>query len=89
MHSRSYLHIDIYLRIKKKRYWSMGVRVSKFFWLVSACFAPSLIGADYRLHQIFPSGRTSRSAGPGIEIREDPSERIRWEQELNDMTSLE
>lgn len=39
--------------------------------------------------KIFPSGRNSRSVGPGIEIRDDPSERIRREQDLNDMTSLE
>ena len=45
--------------------------------------------ADERVHQIFPSGRSSRSVGPGIEIREDPSERIRRERELDDLTSLE
>ena len=39
--------------------------------------------------QIFPSGRTSRSVGPGIEVRDDPGERRRREQELNDMTALE
>ncbi|KAL9069308.1 MAG: hypothetical protein Q9161_005588 [Pseudevernia consocians] len=39
--------------------------------------------------KIFPSGRSSRSVGPGIEIRDDPSERIRREQELEFMTSLE
>ncbi|CAD6577178.1 MAG: hypothetical protein ASARMPRED_008158 [Alectoria sarmentosa] len=39
--------------------------------------------------KIFPSGRSSRSVGPGIEIRDDPSERIRREQDLDDMTSLE
>lgn len=42
-----------------------------------------------RFEQIFPSGRSSRSVGPGIEIREDPSETMRWERELDDMTSLE
>ncbi|KAK0510801.1 hypothetical protein JMJ35_007233 [Cladonia borealis] len=39
--------------------------------------------------KIFPSGRTSRSVGPGIEVRDDPGERRRREQELNDMTALE
>ncbi|CAF9906023.1 MAG: hypothetical protein ALECFALPRED_001943 [Alectoria fallacina] len=39
--------------------------------------------------KIFPSGRSSRSVGPGIEIRDDPSERTRREQDLDDMTSLE
>ena len=52
-------------------------------------FLSSLACADDRLHQIFPSGRSSRSVGPGIEIRDDPSERIRREQELDVMTSLE
>lgn len=42
-----------------------------------------------RFEQIFPSGRSSRSVGPGIEIREDPSETMRRERELDDMTSLE
>ena len=40
-------------------------------------------------NQIFPSGRTSRSVGPGIEIRDDPGERKRREGDLDDMTSLE
>lgn len=39
--------------------------------------------------KIFPSGRTSRSVGPGIEVRDNPGERRRREQELNDMTALE
>lgn len=45
--------------------------------------------ADSAFYQIFPSGRSSRSVGPGIEMRDDPAERIRREQELDDMTSLE
>ena len=49
----------------------------------------SLAYADDRLHQIFPSGRSSRSVGPGIEIQENPSERIWRERELDDLTSLE
>ena len=72
-----------------KRILSFDFRALQFFWLISACFAPILIGADYRIYQVFPSGRSSRSVGPGIEIREDPSERTRREQELNDMTYLE
>ena len=83
-----YLHFDMYLSTTKG-YSSFGLQMSKFFWLVSACFAPSLTGTNYQLFQVFPSGRISRSVGPGIEIREDPSERIRREQELNEMTSLE
>ncbi len=39
--------------------------------------------------QIFPSGRTSRSMGPGIELRDDPIERRRRDGELDDLTSLE
>jgi len=39
--------------------------------------------------QVFPSSRSSHSIGPGIEVREDPLERRRREQDLNDMTSLE
>ncbi|KAL8729787.1 MAG: hypothetical protein Q9166_004510 [cf. Caloplaca sp. 2 TL-2023] len=39
--------------------------------------------------KIFPSGRTSRSVGPGIEMREDPSIRRRREKEMDDMTLLE
>ena len=56
---------------------------------VSLCFPLSPSPADAAFYQIFPSGRTSRSVGPGIEIRDDPSERIRREQELDDMTALE
>lgn len=44
---------------------------------------------DNVFRQIFPSQRSSRLVGPGIEIRDDPGERMRREQELNDMTSLE
>lgn len=56
---------------------------------LSLCFSLSPSPADAAIYQIFPSGRTSRSVGPGIEIRDDPSERIRREQELDDMTALE
>lgn len=45
--------------------------------------------ADHIWPQIFPSGRSSRSVGPGIEIRDNPAERRRRGQELDDMTSLE
>ncbi|KAL8772785.1 MAG: hypothetical protein Q9209_002130 [Squamulea sp. 1 TL-2023] len=39
--------------------------------------------------KIFPTGRTSRSVGPGVEMREDPTTRRRNEKEMDDMTSLE
>ncbi|KAL2054786.1 hypothetical protein ABVK25_005090 [Lepraria finkii] len=39
--------------------------------------------------KIFPSGRTSRSYGPGVELRDDPGERMRRERDLDDMTALE
>ncbi|KAI4203573.1 MAG: hypothetical protein LQ350_001763 [Teloschistes chrysophthalmus] len=39
--------------------------------------------------KVFPSGRTSRPVGPGVEMREDPSRRKRSERELEEMTSLE
>ncbi|KAK3171516.1 hypothetical protein OEA41_003600 [Lepraria neglecta] len=39
--------------------------------------------------KIFPSGRTSRSVGPGVELRDDPGERMRRERDLDDMTALE
>ncbi|KAL8811931.1 MAG: hypothetical protein Q9223_007415 [Gallowayella weberi] len=40
--------------------------------------------------KIFPSGRTSRSVGPGVEMREDPSSRTRRrDKEMDDITSLE
>ncbi|MCJ1453980.1 hypothetical protein MMC28_004330 [Mycoblastus sanguinarius] len=39
--------------------------------------------------KIFPSGRTSRSVGPGIEVRDDPAERRRRGQDLDDMVALE
>lgn len=45
--------------------------------------------ANNHLLQIFPSGRSSRSVGPGIEVRDNPTERSRQEQDLDDMTSLE
>lgn len=56
---------------------------------LSICSPYFLDRADGGFHQIFPSGRSSRSVGPGIEIRDDPSERIRRERELDDITSLE
>ncbi|KAL8733188.1 MAG: hypothetical protein Q9181_003671 [Wetmoreana brouardii] len=39
--------------------------------------------------QVFPSGRSTRPVGPGVEMREDPSIRRRREKEMEDMTSLE
>ncbi|KAL8781946.1 MAG: hypothetical protein Q9213_005785 [Squamulea squamosa] len=39
--------------------------------------------------KIFPTGRSSRSVGPGVEMREDPTTRRRNEKEMDDMTSLE
>ncbi|MCJ1313183.1 hypothetical protein MMC25_006860 [Agyrium rufum] len=39
--------------------------------------------------KVFPSGRSSRSIGPGIEIQEDPVEAKRRNGYLDDMTSLE
>ncbi|KAL8910813.1 MAG: hypothetical protein Q9172_007783 [Xanthocarpia lactea] len=39
--------------------------------------------------KIFPSGRTSRSVGPGVEMREDPSKRWRQDKEMDELTSLE
>ncbi|KAL8858575.1 MAG: hypothetical protein Q9178_004869 [Gyalolechia marmorata] len=39
--------------------------------------------------KIFPSGRTSRSVGPGVEMREDPSTRWRQDKEMDELTSLE
>ncbi|KAL8681361.1 MAG: hypothetical protein Q9186_002504 [Xanthomendoza sp. 1 TL-2023] len=39
--------------------------------------------------KIFPSGRTSRSVGPGVELREDPSRTRGRNKEMDDMTSLE
>lgn len=64
---------------------------------LAPCDLVSLLGPELccavlkidRFEQIFPSGRSSRSVGPGIEIREDPSETMRRERELDDMTSLE
>ncbi len=56
--------------------------VSRISWRVGSLLT-------VKFSQIFPSGRSSRSIGPGIEIRADPAERIRREQDLDDMTSLE
>ena len=70
-------------------YCKLGQLLRILLWHLSACFAPPLAGADDRICQIFPSGRSSRSVGPGIEIRDDPSERVRLDRELDDMTSLE
>ncbi|KAL8837281.1 MAG: hypothetical protein Q9170_002576 [Blastenia crenularia] len=39
--------------------------------------------------KVFPSGRTSRPVGPGVELREDPSVSRRRRKDLDDMTSLE
>ncbi|KAI4187740.1 MAG: hypothetical protein LQ346_005448 [Caloplaca aetnensis] len=39
--------------------------------------------------KVFPSGRTSRPVGPGVEMREDPSIRRRHKKELDEMASLE
>ncbi|MCJ1413213.1 hypothetical protein MMC19_007317 [Ptychographa xylographoides] len=39
--------------------------------------------------KIFPGGRATRPIGPGIEMRDDPVERRRREERLEDMTSLE
>ncbi|KAI4257008.1 MAG: hypothetical protein LQ352_001836 [Teloschistes flavicans] len=39
--------------------------------------------------KVFPSGRSSRPVGPGVEMREDPSTRRRSEREMEEMTSLE
>ncbi|KAL8717094.1 MAG: hypothetical protein Q9225_005629 [Loekoesia sp. 1 TL-2023] len=39
--------------------------------------------------KVFPSGRSSRPVGPGVEMREDPSVQRRRKKELDDMTSLE
>ncbi|KAL8648028.1 MAG: hypothetical protein Q9226_006179 [Calogaya cf. arnoldii] len=39
--------------------------------------------------KIFPSGRTSRSVGPGVEMREYPSMRRRQDKVMDESTSLE
>ncbi|KAL9036238.1 MAG: hypothetical protein Q9214_006222 [Letrouitia sp. 1 TL-2023] len=39
--------------------------------------------------KIFPSGRSSRPVGPGVELREEPGIRGRKERELDQTTSLE
>ncbi|KAN0099786.1 TOM13 domain containing protein [Hyaloscypha variabilis] len=39
--------------------------------------------------KVFPTGRGRHPVGPGIEIRDDPSERRRREGNLDDITSLE
>ncbi|KAL8851232.1 MAG: hypothetical protein Q9221_003863 [Calogaya cf. arnoldii] len=39
--------------------------------------------------KIFPSGRTSRSVGPGVEMRKDPSMRRRQDKQMDELTSLE
>ena len=39
--------------------------------------------------QIFPSGRTSRPVGPGIEIRDDPGGNRHSNGDLEDLTALE
>ncbi|KAL8950227.1 MAG: hypothetical protein Q9222_003734 [Ikaeria aurantiellina] len=39
--------------------------------------------------KVFPSGRTSRPVGPGVELRESPSVRRGQDKELDEMTSLE
>jgi len=39
--------------------------------------------------KVFPSSRASHPIGPGIEIREDPTERRRRQGELDMMASLE
>ena len=41
-------------------------------------------------HQVFPSRRSGRPIGPGIEVREDPIERRRRDgEELDAYTALE
>ena len=42
--------------------------------------------ADHR--QVFPSGRTTRTMGPGVEVQENLTQKRRGG-ELEDMTSLE
>ncbi|EPE27899.1 outer membrane protein TOM13 [Glarea lozoyensis ATCC 20868] len=39
--------------------------------------------------KVFPSGRSSHSVGPGIEIRENPFEARRRDGQLDDLTSME
>ncbi|KAI9047198.1 hypothetical protein LZ554_008652 [Drepanopeziza brunnea f. sp. 'monogermtubi'] len=39
--------------------------------------------------KVFPGGRARHSIGPGIEIRDDPVERKRRGNDLNDLTSME
>ena len=39
--------------------------------------------------KVFPSGRSTRSVGPGVEMRDNPMERRRRNEGLDDMTSLE
>ncbi|TVY80804.1 Mitochondrial import protein [Lachnellula suecica] len=39
--------------------------------------------------KVFPSGRSSHSIGPGIEVRDDPFERRRRDGQLEDLTSME
>jgi len=56
---------------------------------VLALFLDSRTRANDDSLQILPSGRSSRSVGPGIEVRDDPAERMRREQDLDDITSLE
>ncbi|KAL8744673.1 MAG: hypothetical protein Q9190_003095 [Brigantiaea leucoxantha] len=39
--------------------------------------------------KVFPSGRSSRPMGPGVEIREDQGLRRRKERQMDELTSLE
>ena len=51
--------------------------------------ASSITVTDICILQVFPSGRSSRSMGPGVEMRTDPGETRRRERELEEMTALE
>ena len=39
--------------------------------------------------QIFPSGRTSRSVGPGIELQENPAKRKWQPEDLDSLAALD
>ncbi|RDW78276.1 outer membrane protein TOM13 [Coleophoma crateriformis] len=39
--------------------------------------------------KVFPLGRSSRTVGPGIEVRDDPFEKRRRNGQLEDLTSME
>ena len=52
-------------------------------------FFPGIDSGLTQDSQVFPTHRRSHSVGPGIEIRDDWSERRRRDGQLEDLTSME